>query len=121
MLVAVFKAVKAFTGMSTFNLIFSAVAVAAIFGGAWAILDAFEDRERLQAEVIRLEDNLAEEAQKREIVEAQIELIEQVQQQRQVEMDKLLARLENITVDLGSDSDELAPESLRELLRRLQQ
>lgn len=45
---------------------------------------------------------------------------EKIIAEQKLENDKLEEQLKNITDDLGTDSNDLAPESIREIIRRLQ-
>ena len=94
------------------------LAIVLAFGG-WRYTKLVRDYANSQ-QIIELQKQAIADKEKalqneRELAKLQVQALEE----QAIELAKLQAQLENITDNLGNDAGDLAPESIREILRRL--
>lgn len=106
-------------GKSNFKWVAIALLAIVLAFGGWRYTKLVKDYANSQ-QIIELQKQAIADKEKalqneRELAKLQVQALEE----QAIELAKLQAQLENITDNLGNDAGDLAPESIREILRRL--
>jgi predicted nucleic acid-binding Zn-ribbon protein len=104
---------------STVKLVLYGIGFLAVAGIVLNIYLTYQELDKIKIENGALRSDLAVASRAIDTLETNIENINITLEKRDEQLSDLREELDNITVDLGSDSNDLAPESLRELIRRL--
>lgn len=98
----------------------------AIIGLAMTLIGGFvkytamvKELERSRITIAQLENNIVEKEATIEFEKNKANVLQDLINSRDTELNQLRERLDGITDDLPSDSTDVAPESIRETLRRL--
>ena len=112
----------AFFGWIKSNLKWIAIiaVVAVVAFGAWRYTKLVEDYAKAEQKIVLLEQNVKDKENAIAFLQEEKKISERLIISFMEQNDKLEEDLKNITENLPSDFNDLAPESIREALKRLQ-
>jgi uncharacterized phage infection (PIP) family protein YhgE len=102
-----------------FTLIAGGIAILIICGLSFGLYKSVKSNGALQVQITQVEDANKLLKENSEKLKKTINLMDQTIQDRDKQVTSLENKYNNITDNLGKDSDDQAPESTKELFRRL--
>jgi len=96
------------------------LAVAAISFGAWRYTKLVENYAKAEQQIVLLNQNIKDKEKALQFERDKAALSEQAIEDLTKQNDQLEADLDKIAENLPDDANQLAPESIREILKRLQ-
>lgn len=113
--------IQILTFIRTYSKIFiigSAVVVGSIF--LYKLYDIVQTNGELRSILSVQEETIKNKNEQIDTLEKTIKLNEDIIEEKEKDIETLSNALENITKDLGDDSNDAAPDSIKELFRRLE-
>lgn len=106
---------------ANFQIILIAAAVIAATTFGYKLMSALEDRGRLEIIAENLKTQLKDKQESIQYLETIVGLNNEIIKSRDQKIEELNEKSEDTTKNLGTDSGDQAPESLKELIKRLSQ